>query len=288
MISAPTRPVEVLSPRAKFAWFGALLALCYAPVLISLVKDWFDNPDMGHGFFVPLASGYILWLRRDELAAIPLRPNRWGLLIIFWGMCQLLLATLGSELFLARTAFVISGIGVVFSLGGLEFLRRTFFALFLLFFMIPIPAVIYNSLTFPLQILASRLAEGSLVVLGIPVLREGNILELPTQTLSVVEACSGIRSLLSLTFFSLVYGYFFEKRNWIRVALFLFTVPIALVANGSRVTITAILGQINPELAEGVFHESTGMVIFFVALILLLATHRLVVFGANRFVRRAA
>ena len=117
-------------------------------------------------------------------------------------------------------------------------LRKLAFPLFLLFFMVPIPAVIYNRITFPLQILASRLADDALTVLSIPVLREGNILELPNQRLSVVEACSGIRSLLSLTFLSLVYGYFFERRVWLRVVLFLATVPIAIVANGSRVTLT--------------------------------------------------
>src|SRR5206468_4497010 len=112
------------------------------------------------------------------------------------------------------------------------------FPLFLLFFMVPIPTAIYNQITFPLQILASRLADGALTVLGVPVLREGNILDLPSQRLSVVEACSGIRSLLSLTFLSLVYGYFFEKRTGVRIALFFATIPIAIVANGSRVTLT--------------------------------------------------
>jgi exosortase len=289
MISAPSRTKEeVLFPRAQFAWFGLLLIVCYAPVLAALVKDWMDNPDMGHGFFVPLASGYIVWQRRTELMALPLQPSGWGLLVVLSGMCQLIVATLGSELFLARTAFVVSIIGVTWMLGGNRFLQKTIFPLFLLFFMVPIPAVLYNSITFPLQILASKLAEASLVLMGIPVLREGNILELSTQTLSVVDACSGIRSLLSLTFFSLVYGYFFEKRTSGRVLLFLLTVPIALIANGSRVTITALLGLINPDLAEGVFHESTGMVIFFVALAMLLGAHRLIVLGENLLSGRAA
>ena len=125
-------------------------------------------------------------------------------------------------------------------LGGTLMLRKLFFPLFLLFFMVPIPAVIYNRITFPLQLLASRLAGDALSVLGLPVLREGNILELPEQRLSVVEACSGIRSLLTLTFLSLVFGHFFERKIWIRVVLFLSTVPIAIVANASRVTLTGI------------------------------------------------
>lgn len=140
--------------------------------------------------------------------------------------------------------------------------------------MVPLPALIYNSLTFPLQILATELAANTLSLLGVPVLREGNILQLPSGPLSVVEACSGIRSLLSLTFLSLVYGYFMERKLWIRIALLVATVPIAILANGGRVTITGILSMIRPELAQGFFHESTGWVIFMIALGILVAFHR--------------
>lgn len=146
--------------------------------------------------------------------------------------------------------------------------------------MIPIPAIIYNSITFPLQLLASRLAEHALSFLSVPVLREGNVLTLPTgPPLSVVEACSGIRSLLSLTFLSLVYGYFFEKRTWLRVVLFLSTVPIAIVANASRVTLTGVMSQVKPELAEGVFHTASGWVIFMVAMVIMICLHRVIVRG---------
>src|SRR5260370_1815685 len=141
------------------------------------------------------------------------------------------IGTLGDDLFLTRTAFVISVIGPVLLLGGTAYLRAFGFSLFLLFFMIPIPAIIYNQITFPLELFASRVEEGSITVLGIPVIREGNVLELAQQKLNVVEACSGIRSLLTLTFLSLVYGYFTEKRAWVRVALFVATIPIAIVQN---------------------------------------------------------
>jgi exosortase len=242
--------------------------------LKALVGAW-DDPDMGHGYFVPLAAGFIVWKQREELLAITPKPNWWGLAVVVLGGVQLLLATLGVELFLARTAFVITLIGVVWLLGGNLMLKKLAFPLFLLFFMVPIPSIIFYRITFKLQILASQLADWALSVLDIPVLREGNILELPTQRLSVVEACSGIRSLLTLTFLTLVYGYFFEKRTWLRVLLFVATIPIAIVANASRVTITGIMSQIKPELAEGFFHETTGIVIFFVALLLLILFHKL-------------
>jgi exosortase len=281
MTAAPESVRNAQLPWGKIAWFGLLMAACYAPVLKALVMQWVSDPDMGHGFFVPVIAGYIVWQQRSELLAIKPQPNWWGLAVVVIGGVQLMVGTLGVELFLARTSFVIVLIGVVWLLGGDLILKKLAFPLFLLFFMVPIDAVIYNQITFPLQLLASRLAGGALTLLAVPVLREGNILELPNQRLSVVEACSGIRSLLSLTFLSLVYGYFFEKKTWIRVALFFSTVPIAIVANSSRVTITGVLTQVKPDAAEGFFHEAEGWVIFMVALGILILFHQLIARGSN-------
>src|SRR5262249_23512018 len=158
---------------------------------------------MSHGFFVPVLAAYIAWQKRADFMAAPVRPNWWGLVLVAYAAFQVCVATLGAELFLARTAIVLSIIGAVWFLGGDTRLQVMAFPLFLLFFMVPIPAIVYNQITFPLQLLASRLAEFALMAIGIPVLREGNILELAGQKLSVVEACSGIRSLLTLSFLSL-------------------------------------------------------------------------------------
>jgi len=274
--AAPQRKQSVFNWTAV-GWFGVLLVVCYAPILAALVKNWNDDADMGHGFFVPIIAAYIAWLKRDEIANLPVRPNWWGLAIVIYGAFQMYIATLGAELFLARTSFVISIIGMVLLLGGTQYLRVSAFPLFLLFFMVPIPAIIYNRITFPLQIYASEAADSVLGLLGYAVLREGNILELPSQRLSVVEACSGIRSLLSLSFLALVYGYFFEKKTWVRVALFLSTIPIAMIANAARVTLTGILSEIKPELAEGFFHEFSGWVIFMIALAIMVGLHQLVI-----------
>jgi exosortase len=260
-------------PWPAVVWFGLLLAACYGPVLYRLGQQWASDEDMGHGFFVPVVAIYIAWQRREALFKAVPKPNWWGLAVIGWGAAQLYLATLGAELFLARTAFLVSLIGVILLLGGTPILRILAFPLFLLFFMVPIPAIIYNQLTFRLQLLASRMAEVALATLGVPVLREGNILELASQRLSVVEACSGIRSLLTLSFLSLVYAYLFDKKVWMRWALFVATVPIALVANASRVTITGLLSEVNPELAEGVLHIASGWVIFMIGLGLLACVH---------------
>jgi exosortase len=269
-IDLRTKPL----PWVAWTWFGALLLLSYAPVLWRLVRQWDADPDMGHGFFVPLVSGFIVWQKRAELLTLKPAPNWWGLAVVLYGGLQLWIATLGAELFLARTAFVISVIGIVLLLGGTAWVRALAFPLFLLFFMIPIPTVVYNSITFPLQLLASRVSTQALDLMQIPVLREGNVLELAEQKLSVVEACSGIRSLLSLTFLSLVYGYFAERKVWMRVVLFLATIPIAIMANASRVTLTGVLTEYKPELAEGFFHTASGWVIFMVALAILIVLHQ--------------
>jgi len=264
-------------PWVKVVWFGGLIVACYAPILYALIREWGTNDDMGHGFFVPLLSGFIVWQRREELLALKLRPNWWGLAVVVLGGLQLFVATLGAEIASARGAFVVTLIGSVWLLGGTVILKKLAFPLFLLFFMIPIPAVIYNQITFPLQKVASWLAASALAAIDIPVLREGNILDLPSGPLAVVEACSGIRSLLSLTFLALVYGYFFETTTWIRCVVFAATIPIAILANGCRVTITGILAQWKPELAEGFFHESTGWVVFMIAVLFLVVFHQFLV-----------
>lgn len=265
-------------PWFLLAWCTALLIVTYLPILTLMVEQWNNDDDMGHGFFVPIVALYVVWQMRDRLLAITPRPSWLGLPVLLWGAVQMALGMLGAELFLQRTAFLISVAGSVLFLGGWPMIRALQFPLFLLVFMVPIPAVIYNQITFPLQLLASRVAEVALMGVGIPVLRDGNVLELASQKLSVVEACSGIRSLLSLSFLSLVYGYFFEEnRRVIRVLLFLSTVPIAIVANSFRVSLTGVLSEYNPELAQGFFHSLEGWVIFVFALVLLLACHRLIV-----------
>jgi exosortase len=289
MTPALETPRASTLPWNKIAWFGILLAVIYFPVLRHLIRQCYNDPDMGHAFFVPIISGFISWQRREELAAIKTQPDWRGLLLVIWGGLQLTIATLGTELFTARLALIFTLVGLVWTLSGVTMLKKLAFPLFLLLFMIPIPQVIYNNLTFKLQIQASRLAEDALTILQVPVAREGNVLELPNQKLSVVEACSGIRSLLSLTFLSLVYGYFFEKKTWVRVILFFSTIPIAIFANASRVTITGLMTQVKAELAEGFFHEAQGWVIFMVGLGLLIVWHQLINRGW-RFVeaRRAA
>ena len=273
---AEARQQGATLPWTAIAWFGALLLICYIPVLIGLVHVWSSDGDMGHGFFVPVVVGYILWQRRSELVAIRPQPSYLGLIPIVAGALLMLVGTLGAQIFIARVAFLISLAGAVYFLGGKPLMRLVAFPLFLLLFMIPIPALIYARITLPLQLFASTVAEYILAMVGIPVLRDGNVLELASQRLSVVEACSGIRSLLSLTFLSLVYGYFFDSKPWMRWLLLAATIPVAIAANAARVTLTGMVSEYRVDLAQGLFHEFEGFVLFVVAVVLLISFHQLV------------
>lgn len=258
------------------AWFGGLLLLCYAPILYRMAVQWATDEDMGHGFFVPLVAGFIAWQRRRTLLSIPRKPNGWGLALVIFAAFQALAASLGAELFTARLAFLIALAGVILYLGGKAWVQELLLPLALMLFMIPIPQIIYARLTLGLQILASQLGETLIGWMGIPVIRTGNLLELPSQTLDIVDACSGIRSLVSLLFLSQVYAHFTEKKIWVRWVLLIATVPIAIAANAIRVATTGLLSEVNTKLAQGAYHEVEGYIVFVVALIALIVTHRMI------------
>jgi exosortase len=263
-------------PIAQIAWFLGLLILLFLPVLATMVKEWATIEEMGHGFFVPLVAGYIMWCDRERILAQPVKPVPAAAILIVWGFFQMVLGFLGADFFVARTAFLIALVGVIWTLAGTAVLRTLAFPLFMLLFMIRIPLFVYQQLTFPLQIFASKVATVMLEVIGIPVMRDGNILELPSGRLEVIEACSGIRSLLSLTFLSLAYAYAFDKRPWMRPVLFVSAIPIAIAANAIRVTLTGVLSEYNKALADGFFHAFEGWLLFMIALVSLIGTHRLI------------
>jgi exosortase len=274
-LSAPGAKA-ITVPWANIGWILGLLILAYLPILARMASQWSNDDDMSHGFFVPAVAAYIAWNRREELLALEVKPSYWGLVLLGWSIIQMTLGILGAELYLQRTAFIGSLWGAVLFLGGWAFIRALALPLLMLPLMVPIPAVIYNQITFPLQLFASSVAEHALSLLGIPVLRDGNVLELANQKLSVVEACSGIRSLMSLTFLSLVYGYLSEKRLWVRWSIFLASIPIAVAANAFRVSATGVLSEYNPDLAQGFFHTLEGGVSFAFAFGLMILFHVIV------------
>jgi exosortase len=252
-----------------------LIIAVYYQVLVKLVTDWWQIPDFSHGFLVPLFSAYLVWDKRETLRGTKIAPCWSGIAVIVLGLVFLFLGVYGSELFLSRVSLVILLAGLVLCFGGQQLLKELRFALLVLLLAIPVPALVFNQITFPLQILASKLASALLPLFGVPVLREGNIIELPLMKLEVAEACSGIRSLMSLFTLAVFYGYFLEKSVWRRGALVLASVPIAIAANAVRILGTGLCVQYwDPDKALGFFHEFSGWVIFLVSLACLYTVHR--------------
>ena len=253
----------------------AVLGWLYAPVLKHLVGQWAHDPNYSHGFFVPAFSLFAIWSERDKLRKLRPEPAASGLLVLLFGLAVLTAGTLGAELFLSRVSLLLTIAGLVILIYGWNYIRAIFFPWIFLLFMIPIPAIILNQITFPLQLLASRTAAHTLPWMGVPVLREGNIIQLPAMALEVAEACSGIRSLMSLATLAIIYGYLMEPRISIRWVLALASVPIAVIANSLRIIGTGLLVQYwDPDKAQGFFHTFSGWLIFVVSLVMLFLLHR--------------
>ncbi|HEY1901972.1 MAG TPA: exosortase [Terracidiphilus sp.] len=251
------------------------MAAVYYRVLAKLVMDWWQIPDFSHGFLVPIFAAYLVWVKRETLRATKIAPTSSGIAVIVFGLVVLLLGVYGAELFLSRVSVVILLAGLVLSFGGWALLKELRFILLVLLLAIPIPAILFNQITLPLQALASKLASALLPLFGVPVLREGNVIELPAMKLEVAEACSGIRSLMSLFTLSIFYGYFLEKSFLRRSFLALASIPIAIAANAVRILGTGLCVQYwDPDKAQGFFHEFSGWVMFLVSLGCLFIVHR--------------
>ena len=279
------------SPRISLntpsAWGSALICtlilVVYYRVLGKLVTDWWQIPDFSHGFLVPIFAAYVVWAKRATLIATKIVPTWSGIVVVALGLAVLLLGVYGAELFLSRVSLVILLAGLVLGFGGHQLLKELRFVLLVLLLAIPIPSIIFNEITLPLQMLASKLASALLPLFGVPVLREGNIIELPAMKLEVAEACSGIRSLMSLFTLSIFYGYFLEKTFLRRAILALASIPIAIAANAVRILGTGLCVQYwDPDKAMGFFHEFSGWVMFLVSLGCLFIVHRIMLLFTSK------
>jgi exosortase len=247
-----------------------LLGWLYHSILFRLAIQWCEDANFTHGFLVPPFALFIFWRQRLRFDGLPARPSSWGLLMVAFSLGVLIVGVLGAELFLARVSLLLVIAGLIVLFFGARRLRSMLFPLLFLILMIPIPAIVFDQITSPLQVFASQLAAGVLPWLGVPVLREGNIINLPSMSLEVAEACSGIRSLLSLITLAVIYGYSIRAAKWERVVLVLAAVPIAIVANGLRIVVTGLLVQYwSPEEAEGFFHNFAGWLVFLTSLAML-------------------
>lgn len=256
--------------------FGTAVTLLFGAVAVKLVHDWATDGNYSHGFLILPLAAYFAWERRAALAAVPLKPHWAGAIGILAAIILHLAGILGAEIFLSRVAIVLLiASAVVFVLGWTHLAVLAFPVSFLLL-MIPIPAIVFNQVALPLQMIAARFGQDILSALSVPVLREGNVIVLANTSLEVAEACSGIRSLVSLLTIALVCGYFIDPRAAVRGILAAASVPVAIVTNGLRVAATGVAAQqFGPEAATGFFHSLSGWLMFVPALLLLLGLAQL-------------
>jgi exosortase len=251
---------------ACFAGAGIWL---YSHVAAKLVQDWATDGNYSHGFLIPPIAAYLAWERRAQLAATPLRPANAGLLVVAASLSMLIAGVLGAEHFVARVSMIGVLTGTIVFAFGWAHLWKLAGPMACLLLMIPLPAIVFNQIAFPLQLFASHFGSGMLSAAGIPVLREGNVIVLANTSLEVAEACSGIRSLVSLVTVGVMLGYFGSSSAWIRALITLSTVPVAVLTNGMRIAGTGIAAHYyGPSAAEGFFHTFSGWLVFLVAVVM--------------------
>ena len=262
-----------LTPSAILALAAA--AWLFYPVASRLSHDWLNDDNYSHGILIVPLALFFAWERRDRLARLTPRPSAIGLLVVLGSLVMLVAGTLGAELFLTRVSILGTLVGAILFTGGWAYLSVLAFPLAFLLLMIPIPAIVFNQLAFPLQLFASQFGTAVMELSRVPVLREGNVIILAHTTLEVAEACSGIRSLISLLTLGIVYGYFTDPRPWMRTLIAASTIPIAIIANGLRVAGTGVLAHYyGREAADGFFHTFSGWLVFVVAFVMLFVITR--------------
>ena len=267
-----------LSPHPFLLVAGLVAALfwTYWPVIPGLVSQWWNEDEYSHGFLIPIVSGYLVWTKRDALKATAVRATSWGLVVMVLALAMYITGIVGADLFLQRVSMVVMIAGGVLYVVGLPMLRIVAFPLGFLLLMIPLPGIIFNSLAFPLQLLAAQIASTIMEACGVLVFREGNVMHLAAVSLDVEEACSGIRSLMSLTALGLLYAYLTYSSWLLRLLLLLAVLPIAIAANVFRVTMTGLLAHyVSVDTALGAFHTAGGWSVFIIAAALLLGVSRL-------------
>lgn len=247
-----------------------LLVGMYYAIVPDMVRVWYNDENYSHGFLVPIIAGYFLWQRWPELKERPVKPDWLGLAVIAWGVFQLLAAWLSTEYFTMRTSLIVLLAGMTLLWFGREVLKGMALPIGYLVFMVPIPYIIYDMAAFPLKLFVTRVSVAFMKMVGVVVMREGNIIMFPATTLEVADACSGIRSLISLLAIAVAYAFLMKTTIARRWFIIFSAVPIAVATNALRVIVTGILAQWwGAKAAEGFFHEFAGMAVFVLAMAML-------------------
>lgn len=256
--------------RIDLALIAVLVFTLYGGILAGMSADWYSNENYSHGFLVPFIAGYLVYQRRGELALCPVKPSGWGLTIVLLALIQLVIGTLAREQFTVRSSLLPLLSGILLYFLGRKSCRMLLLPLIYLIFMIPLPYLVHDAIGFPLRQFVSVVSVWFMKIIGLTVLREGNIIMFPAFSLEVADACSGIRSLISILALSVAMAFILPFSSGRRFILVLAAVPVALATNALRVIMTGILGRyIGVGAAQGFFHEFAGMAIFVLAMLLL-------------------
>jgi exosortase len=271
--SSSTTNRNGVKPASLVMWLilGSLLLILYADVIQKWASDIWNDPNYSHGMLIPFVSLYLIRQRFARLREAKSVFCYKGLLFILPALILFVLAAVAGEQFSQRVSFVILLYGLVLFLEGKEIAKLLLFPISLFLFAIPLPYIIYNAIAFPLKLVATKIAAAAISLFGMPVFRDGNVIHLPHNTLEVVDACSGIRSLMTLITLAFLLASFQLRSFWKRALLVLLALPIAVAANAGRVALTGLLTKSNPAWGSGTLHEITGWGVFVVSFGVLIA-----------------
>jgi exosortase len=283
---------DLLRKRTLLAIAGALALTTYVhyPILYHMFLTWRTNPDYSHGLLIVPLSLYFAYGKTPQLRRAEIRGSWWGVAILCVGVLSVCIGELGALLTALRSGYVFALMGLVLLLAGRQVFEILLFPMAFLFLMVPLPQSLVNIIAFPLQLIAAGWAVSSLQAFGIPSLLEGNIIHLAHTQLFVAEACSGLRSLMALLTLGVVFAQFFRAgRLFQQSILVLSAIPIAIVVNAVRVSLTGILTHnFGPEAAGGFIHDFQGVITFSMAFIMLLGEAQLLTVAANLIKRSRA
>jgi exosortase len=270
-MGTPVLAGERLRVHASPQWLGTaliagLIILLYSEIIPDLVSDWWTQPAFSYGLLIPPLALYIAGVRRNVTFSIPAKRSWTGWWLVAFACLVFLTGSLSAEFFLSRISLVLLLAGLVWTFWGMARLRTLAFPFLLLATMVPLPQLVYNALSAPLQLLASRVATDLAQALGVTVYRDGNIIHLAQISLGVAEACSGLSSLSAMVVASLLLGFLAGASVAGRILLVVLSVPLAIAVNVLRVTGTAVLADYQTDFALGFYHAFSGWLVFLVGL----------------------
>jgi exosortase D (VPLPA-CTERM-specific) len=231
--------------------------------LTELVKAWDEKEEYSYGYLIPFIAFFLVWQKKDLLERVAFPGAWWGILIVLLGIVLLLVGTLSTFYHIIQYSVLIIIVGLALSFTGWQGIRILWAPLLILFFMVPLPGFVLAKVSSYLQIISSELGVLMIRAFGISVYLEGNVIDLGTMKLQVVEACSGLRYLFPLMTLAFICAYFYNEKLWKRVVVFLSSIPITIFMNSFRIgAIGVLVEHWGPTMAEGFLHDFEGWVVF--------------------------